>query len=92
MKSTSKKAKTPAKNNGVQSNVNGSLRIVSGKCVNSKWIASWLANNKQEYCQCPVECKIVVCLQRNGHAPYKYTVTKREYENLLRSTEVSNDR
>ena len=60
-----------------------SIHIISENCVNSKWTAKWLAKGKQEYCQCPFECKIKVSIKRKNSPPYTYIITKAEYEQLL---------
>ena len=30
------------------------------KCTNSTWVVKWLSGKRQDYCQCPFTCKIVV--------------------------------
>ena len=61
-------------------NVGSSLHIVSKQCVNSKWIASWLAKKGQECCECIVECKI-----RVNYKGHEYVVNKHEYRILIKS-------
>lgn len=73
--------------NFVKHNVSGSLRINSTNCVNSKWVAFWLAKPKQETCQCGFECKIKV-----SYRNYDYVLTKKELIKLIKETEGSNDR
>lgn len=70
-----------------QHNVSGSLRINSTNCVNSKWVAFWLAKPKQEHCQCGFECKVKV-----NYRNYDYVLTKKELINLIEQEKVSNDR
>lgn len=53
--------------------------LASKICVNSKWIASFLAKENQEYCECGM-CKVIIKYIPNGH---KYIVSKSEYEKLL---------
>ena len=60
-----------------------SLRIVSDKCVNSNWVADWVAMEGQEHCQCIVGCKIKVEFSQNGHKPYPYIVDQLEYQKLV---------
>jgi hypothetical protein len=60
--------------------VGSSLHIVSKQCVNSKWIASWLAKKGQECCECIVECKI-----RVNYKGHEYVVNKHEYRILIKS-------
>jgi len=56
-----------------------SARIVSRNCVNSKWIARFLAREDQECCQCSFgDCKVAVEIASNGHKPYKYILTEDE--------------
>ena len=62
--------------------VSGSLRLVSRNCVNSTWTVSWLQKKGLDHCQCGFECKVRVQIERNGHAPYTYIVTKKEYNKL----------
>ena len=70
-----------------QHNVSGSLRINSTNCINSKWVAFWLAKPKQEHCECGFECKIKV-----NYRNYDYVLTKKELIKLINEQEVSNDR
>ena len=65
-----------------KTDVSGSLRLVSRNCVNSTWTASWLQKKGLDHCQCGFECKVRVQIERNGHAPYTYIVTKKEYNKL----------
>lgn len=65
-----------------KADVSGSLRLVSRNCVNSLWTASWLQNKGLDHCQCGFECKVRVQVERNGHPPYTYIVTKKEYNKL----------
>ena len=62
------------------------IKIVSTTCVNSHWIASWLAKNNQEYCQCSFNCKVLVSIERSGHKPHTYILTEKEYNNLINPT------
>jgi hypothetical protein len=59
-------------------NINGSLQIHNTDCVNSKWIALWLAQPHQEHCQCGFECKIKVT-----YGNYEYVLTERELRELI---------
>jgi hypothetical protein len=59
--------------------------LISSNCVNSKWVAFWLKKKGQEHCQCGFECKVRVEIERNGHLPYTYVVTKKEYTKLIKS-------
>jgi len=68
--------------------VSKSLRIVSDNCVNSKWVADWLATKDQEHCQCMVGCKIKVEFSQNGHKPYPYIVDELEYQKLVDKTKL----
>ena len=68
--------------NGVLPCVSGSLRILSGGCVNSKWTAEWLTNG--EGCQCGFKCKVRVEISRNGHNSYQYVVDKSEMYRLMK--------
>jgi len=52
-------------------------KIVSKNCVNSKWIARFLAKENQECCQCNFGCKIKV---RNDR--YEYIISEAEYWEL----------
>ena len=65
----------------------GSLRINSTTCVNSRWVAFWLAKPKQECCECGFECKIKV-----NYRNYDYVLTKKELIKLIKQEESSNDR
>lgn len=69
----------------IKHNTIGSFRINSTNCVNSKWVAFWLAKPKQEYCECGFECKIKVS-RRN----YDYVITKKELIKLIEQDEVRN--
>ena len=69
--------------NGVLPCVSGSLRILSGDCVNSKWRAAWLAKGDNG-CQCGFKCKVRVEISRNGHNPYQYVVDKSELYRLMK--------
>jgi len=73
--------------NFVKHNVSGSLRINSTTCVNSRWVAFWLAKPKQECCECGFECKIKV-----NYRNYDYVLTKKELIKLIEQQEGSNDR
>ena len=78
-KKVNTKNKTKALNKAL---VSGSLRLVSRNCVNSTWTASWLQKKELDSCQCGFECKVRVQIERNGHPPYTYIVTKKEYNRL----------
>lgn len=54
--------------------------LVSKQCVNSKWIASFLATDGQEYCECGF-CKVKV---KNIDRDYDFIVTEKEINMLLR--------
>jgi hypothetical protein len=60
----------------------GKFKLLNNKCVNSNWIANWLASPKQESCQCGFKCKVSISIERNGHAPYNYIVDKSEYKKV----------
>ena len=62
----------------IKHNLSGFLQINSTKCVNSDWVAFWLAKPKQEYCECGFECKIKV-----NYRNYDYVVTKKELIKLI---------
>ena len=59
--------------------------IISKKCVNSYWIARFLAKEKQEYCQCMFGCKIEIKHKESG---YKYVISEREYNELKNSNNI----
>lgn len=59
------------------------IKILGEICVNSKWKASWLADNNIEYCQCGFECKIKVNVTRNGNS-HNYILTEKEYISLIK--------
>jgi len=65
-------------NDDVAAGVRGTFQIISKKCVNSRWIARWMANDRQECCQCGVSCKIKINIKVNGHN-IDYVVTQSEY-------------
>ena len=57
------------------------IKIVNGKCVNSNWVARFLAKENDEGCQCSFgECKVRVKIGYNGHDPYEYILTEKEIE------------
>jgi len=61
----------------------GSYYIKSKKCVNSNYIARFLAKKNQEYCQCSFgACKVEVVIKYNGHSEYTYILTEEEIEKL----------
>jgi len=66
--------------------VSPSLRVVSLKCVNSDWVADWVAMENQEHCQCIVGCKIKVEFSQNGHKHYHYIVDQLEFNKLVDKT------
>ena len=57
------------------------FKILNKNCVNSNWIARWLAVKHQEHCECGFDCKIKVNVKRNGHS-WDYVITKREFNVL----------
>lgn len=61
----------------------GTLRILSGDCVNSKWIASWLSKGYNA-CQCGFKCKVRIEISQNGHHAYRYIVDKNELYKLIK--------
>lgn len=63
-------------------NKDNNFLLVSDKCVNSLWTASWLQKKGLDSCQCGFECKVRVQIERNGHTPYTYIVNKKEYNKL----------
>jgi len=65
------------------------IKIVSITCVNSHWIASWLAKENQECCQCSFDCKVMVNVATNGHKPHTYILTEKEYNNLVNPTSTN---
>ena len=61
----------------------GEYEIKNRKCVNSNFIARFLAKKNEEYCQCSFgECKIMVEIIYNGHSPRTYTLTEKEITDL----------
>lgn len=54
------------------------FKMISSQCVNSKWIAKFLAKKKQECCQCLFGCKIRI-KYKNG---YEYIISEAEYYKL----------
>lgn len=66
--------------------------IKSNKCVNSNWIARFLANENQECCQCSFgECKIDVQISYNGHNFRNYVLTEKEIKVLPILLEVGEE-
>jgi len=59
-------------------------KIVSKKCVNSNWIAQFLAEPKQEGCQCMFGCKIKV----EHDSGYEYIISESEYLKLNENKEL----
>ena len=59
------------------------VKLLSSSCVNSRWRACGL-HDKGEHCECGYECKVRVSVERNGHAPYEYILTVKEYKRLKR--------
>ena len=60
------------------------MKLVSTNCVNSTWSANWLNKKGLDSCQCGFECKVRVQIEANGHPPYTYIVTQKEYKKLLK--------
>ena len=61
----------------------GEAHIIDGICVNSKHKARFLAEEKEEYCQCSFgDCKVKVSISYNGHNPYMYILTEEEIASL----------
>jgi len=60
----------------------GTFKLISKNCVNSLWPAYWFRKEGLETCQCGFECKVKVSIEKNGHKPYTYIVTKKEYNRL----------
>lgn len=54
------------------------MEIVSEKCVNSKWVADFLADNYQDGCECFGECKVKVKCDKG----YEYILTEFEIKQL----------
>ncbi len=54
------------------------MEIVSKQCVNSKWVADFLANKSQEYCECFGKCKVKVKCDKG----YEYILTESEIKQL----------
>jgi hypothetical protein len=79
------------KNQNLKPVLNNSFRIVSRNCVNSKWTASFLQKKGLDSCQCGFECKIRVEIRRNGHKPYEYIITKKEYNKLRKELQLKQD-
>jgi hypothetical protein len=52
------------------------VTIISKQCVNSKWVANWLAKSGQECCEC-IGCKVKI-----KYEDYIYIVTESEYNTL----------
>jgi hypothetical protein len=59
--------------------------ITINRCLNSKWIASFLAKKDQEHCQCGFDCKIEV---KYIPSNYKYIISGKEYQELLRDKKI----
>ena len=57
------------------------VKLLSKKCVNSKWTARWLAGDKQEYCQCMVSCKVRAVIENVG-GETEVIITEDEYKEL----------
>lgn len=57
------------------------IEILSKKCLNSRYVAHGLEDKKEEGCECICECKVLVELTFNGHAPYKYVMAVSEFKN-----------
>jgi hypothetical protein len=72
--------------------IKNKFTIVSSKCVNSSWVATWLAYPKEECCQCGFKCKIRVSVEMNGHPPYTYIVTKKEFKRLQKEMKQDHPR
>ena len=62
--------------------VSNFFKVVSTNCVNSKWIADWLATEDEEHCQCGYKCKVKVDVAKNGHPPYTFVVDIHEFRGL----------
>jgi hypothetical protein len=61
----------------------GEAHIIDGICVNSKHKARFLADEKEEYCQCSFgDCKVMVSISYNGHDAYNYILTEEEIDSL----------
>ncbi len=53
------------------------VKLKSNNCINSHWIANWLAKKDQECCECIVSCKVLV--EYKGSS---FVVTEDEFKNL----------
>lgn len=60
----------------------GVFELKSKKCVNSRWIARWLAEG-QECCQCMASCKVRLISKDNSP---DLIVTEEEYKGFLKDT------
>lgn len=66
------------------------VEIVSKKCVNSNWVARFLAKEDEEYCQCSIgECKVKVSVAMNGHNPYTFILTRKELEDITNKIKIT---
>lgn len=65
-------------------NTNMRAEVLSRNCVNSNHIAKFLKVGKnEEHCECGFKCKIKVSIEINGHKPYTYVLTKKEYKKVF---------
>ncbi len=54
------------------------MEIISTTCVNSKWIADFLAKPQQECCQCFGQCKVRV----KSKSGYIFILNEKEIKQL----------
>jgi len=52
------------------------MKIIDKTCVNSKWVADFLADEHQECCECFGACKVRVQAESN----YIFILTKEEID------------
>lgn len=53
------------------------VEILDKTCVNSKWIAAWLALPGQEHCEC-IGCKVKISWRN-----YQYIATRKDIDRLI---------
>jgi len=67
----------------IKVNMNRIHILNKGRCVNSYWVATWIAKKGEEDCDCGFKCKIRVLISRNNDYKYEYVVDKSEMYKLL---------
>jgi len=58
--------------------MNKEYTLLSKQCVNSTWIARFLAKKNQECCQCVFGCKLRI----KNKSEYEYIISRDEYYEL----------